>query len=93
MSVPVSITSEDVARDKKSAVNVFLDYYYPRVYYSYCIDGRGYESGAVSPDPKGCWFSSRKEAESLLTAIKEAREAYVNPDDFSESFLTRFVSR
>jgi len=92
LKVTVWISSAEVGTIQESAVNVFLDFYYPKVNYSYELNGRRYESDSVSPDFKGCCFSSQKDAEELLLYIKSDHTAYVNPDNLSESFLTKFVS-
>ena len=92
LKVPVSISSAEVATYRKSAANVFLDFYYPGINYRYEVNGNIYESESVTPDSEACCFSSRQDAEELLLSIKNMHTAYVNPDNFSESFLTKFVS-
>ena len=62
LKVSVSISSAEVATARESAVNVFLNYYYPKINYQYEINGNIYESESVAPDLKACCFSSRQDA-------------------------------
>ena len=89
--VEIEIKSAEIVSDIESIRFSRIEYYYPKVSYSYSVHGKNFNSSVVAFDKKNIWVDNIEDAKKMLNGIIHNRWAYYNSKNISDSVILKNI--